>query len=192
MTTAFDKPVLTTGDVARICHVAPRTVSKWVDSGKLRGYRIPGSRDRRIPVDHLISFMRAHGIPTENLDGGLCRLLLVDEQFDARLLGELEATGRYDIRRACNGFEAGMLAQQVRPHVVLLGAEDLDEASAICRNIKAHAHLSGAMVIAIAAGAAEPVQRQRIASCGFDEVVPRPCTLRQLAAAVARMTDLSG
>jgi len=35
--------VFTTGQVAKICKVAPRTVSKWFDSGRLKGYRIPGS-----------------------------------------------------------------------------------------------------------------------------------------------------
>src|SRR5688500_1648862 len=41
------KDVLTTGKVAKICNVAPRTVSKWFDVGVLDGYRIPGSKDRR-------------------------------------------------------------------------------------------------------------------------------------------------
>src|SRR5205823_90621 len=46
------KTIFTTGQVAKICKVAPRTVSKWFDSGRLRGYRIPGSQDRRIPRKH--------------------------------------------------------------------------------------------------------------------------------------------
>ena len=45
--------VFTTGQVAKICKVAPRTVSKWFDSGRLRGYRIPGSQDRRIPREYV-------------------------------------------------------------------------------------------------------------------------------------------
>src|SRR5512146_2882801 len=80
MRSSAQKDVLTTGEVARICHVAPRTVSKWFDTGKLRGYRIPGSRDRRIPVDQLIRFMRAHDIPLKGLDGGTLRVLLVDDE----------------------------------------------------------------------------------------------------------------
>ena len=59
------KDVLTTGQVSRICNVAPRTVCKWFDSGQLRGYRIPGSRDRRIPLAELIRFMKAHNMPTK-------------------------------------------------------------------------------------------------------------------------------
>ena len=34
------KKVFTTGQVAKICKVAPRTVSKWFDSGRLRGTSI--------------------------------------------------------------------------------------------------------------------------------------------------------
>jgi two-component system, OmpR family, response regulator RpaA len=62
------KQVFTTGDVARICHVSPRTVSKWFDSGRLRGYRIPGSEDRRIPRADLITFMKTYGMPLGELD----------------------------------------------------------------------------------------------------------------------------
>lgn len=60
---AKGKNVLTTGDVARICNVAHKTVSKWFDMGQLKGYRIPGSRDRRIPLDELVCFMKANNIP---------------------------------------------------------------------------------------------------------------------------------
>ena len=63
MTNPFDKDVLTTGEVAKICNVAARTVSKWFDSGRLKGYRIPGSQDRRIPREYLIKFINEHGMP---------------------------------------------------------------------------------------------------------------------------------
>ena len=55
-----DTAVFTTAEVAKICKVAPRTVSKWFDSGRLKGYRIPGSQDRRIPRQRLISFLSEH------------------------------------------------------------------------------------------------------------------------------------
>ncbi len=55
--------VLTTGQVAKFCKVAPRTVAKWIDQGLLKGYRIPGSQDRRVPKDNLVRFCQEHGIP---------------------------------------------------------------------------------------------------------------------------------
>ena len=73
------KDILTTGEVAKICNVAPRTVSKWFDTGQLRGYRIPGSKDRRIPMTGLIRFMKQHSIPIDSLQSGKTRVLIVDD-----------------------------------------------------------------------------------------------------------------
>ena len=55
--------LFTTGKVAALLGVAPRTVSKWFDSGRLRGYRIPGSQDRRIPENCLCQFLAEYGMP---------------------------------------------------------------------------------------------------------------------------------
>ena len=70
--------VFTTGQVAKICKVAPRTVSKWFDSGRLKGYRIPGSQDRRIPREYLIKFLKEHGMPLGDLeDEAMAKCLIV-------------------------------------------------------------------------------------------------------------------
>lgn len=58
----------TTGSVANLCKVAPRTVSKWCDSGRLKSYRIPGSEDRRIRHADLMAFVREHGIPVPQIE----------------------------------------------------------------------------------------------------------------------------
>src|SRR5215207_5200554 len=101
MSTTKMKDVLTTGEVAKICNVAPRTVSKWFDSGALRGYRIPGSKDRRIPVNQLIRFMKEHNI------------VEVLEKI-------LEDEAKYEVEVAKGGFAAGIVAEKYRPHVILL------------------------------------------------------------------------
>lgn len=54
--------LFTTGIVARVAQVAPRTVAKWIDSGLLKGYPLPGSRDRRVTRESLIRFLREHGM----------------------------------------------------------------------------------------------------------------------------------
>ena len=113
-----DRNVLTTGDVARICNVAPRTVSKWFDSGRLKGYRIPGSKDRRIPLDQLIRFMRAHGIPLNGLDGGRTRVLLIESDLDlANSLRDALSDAGFEVVAASTGLEAGAAAATMRPHV---------------------------------------------------------------------------
>ena len=74
--------VFTTGQVAKICMVAPRTVSTWFDSGRLRGYRIPGSQDRRIPREYLIKFLKEHGMPLGDLeDEAMAKVLVVAQDL---------------------------------------------------------------------------------------------------------------
>lgn len=57
-----DQEVFSTGQIARMCMVAPRTVSKWIDSGRLPGIRLPGSMDRRVYRDDLTKFITEAGM----------------------------------------------------------------------------------------------------------------------------------
>ncbi|MEM0982788.1 MAG: helix-turn-helix domain-containing protein, partial [Planctomycetota bacterium] len=118
----LDRDVLTTGEVAKICNVAPRTVSKWFDSGQLKGYRIPGSKDRRIPVSELVRFMQDHGIPLDGIATGRTRVLIVDDDTEITdTLGDVlgEQTD-YEIRTAESSFQAGLECERFRPNVVLV------------------------------------------------------------------------
>jgi hypothetical protein len=64
------KTVYSIDEVREICKVSPRTAIGWFDSGKLKGYRVPGSQERRIPYDRLIAFMKEYNliIPDELKD----------------------------------------------------------------------------------------------------------------------------
>ena len=93
--------VFTTGQVAKICKVAPRTVSKWFDSGRLKGYRIPGSQDRRIPREYLIKFLKEHGMPLGDLeDEAMAKVLLVgqDQLLIENLKRHLPAENSFKIQ----------------------------------------------------------------------------------------------
>jgi len=150
---AKGKNVLTTGDVARICNVAPRTVSKWFDSGQLKGYRIPGSKDRRIPLSELLRFMKAHNIPTGALPVGKLRILIVDgnEHAASVLADSLQTKADYEIRTVRSSFETGVIAQKFAPHVILINllAKDID-AAAICKSVRLDEDLQTIKVIALA------------------------------------------
>jgi hypothetical protein len=61
--------VFSTGMIARLVGCAPRTVSKWIDAGRLKGYLLPITKDRRVPRDNLLRFLRESGMPTAPLDG---------------------------------------------------------------------------------------------------------------------------
>ena len=97
----------TTGQVAKICKVALRTVSKWFDSGRLRGYRIPGSQDRRIPREHLLRFLKEHGMPLGDLEAEVYHKVLVvgaDAPLQSVLREHLRETDNFGHRDGGVGF----------------------------------------------------------------------------------------
>ena len=47
------KTVFTTGEAAKICKVSQQTIIRCFDNGQLKGFRVPGSRFRRIPREML-------------------------------------------------------------------------------------------------------------------------------------------
>jgi excisionase family DNA binding protein len=150
---AKGKNVLTTGDVAKICNVAPRTVSKWFDSGQLKGYRIPGSKDRRIPVNELIRFMKVHNMPLSALPVGKIRVLIVDSDAEgASALAEmLRSKADYEVQIVGTTFQTGLLAQKFAPHVLLINLLCRDiNAAEITQTIRDNEDLQTIRLIAIA------------------------------------------
>ena len=173
---AKGRDVLTTGDVAKICHVAPRTVSKWFDTGQLKGYRIPGSKDRRIPISELIRFMKVHNIPTNTLPAGKLRVLIVDSDDSAAsaLSDVLQNKADYEVQTARSNFETGTIAQKFAPHVLLVSlfAEDID-ATEICRSLRADEDLQTIKVIAIANQLSKS-ESAALLQKGFDDFICSP------------------
>ncbi|MCA9320473.1 MAG: helix-turn-helix domain-containing protein [Planctomycetes bacterium] len=117
--------VFTTGQVAAICKVTIRTVIKWFESGRLPGYRIPGSRDRRIPRRELHRFLIEHEIP---FDRGRFqeadRILVVDRErdFADRVAKTLEEQlPESELHTAQSVFAAGFLTAGLRPRLLVLG-----------------------------------------------------------------------
>ena len=167
------KEVLTTGQVAQICNVAPRTVSKWFDSGRLKGYRIPGSKDRRIPLNELLSFMKAHDIPTDNLQQGKLRILIVDNRADfaRKLADSIQDRGAFEVRCANNIFEAGLMTLKFCPNVILIDLMSSGiDAHQVCSYVQSTEELQGCSLLALAGGLSEK-EAQNLYSHGFDEII---------------------
>jgi len=171
---AKGKNVLTTGDVAKICHVAPRTVSKWFDNGQLRGYRIPGSKDRRIPVTELVRFMKVHNMPTTDLAIGKIRVMIADSNFKAAstLADLLRIKAEYDVQIVRSNFETGSAIQKFTPHVLLISllAEGID-ASAVCKGIRENEDLRTIKIIALVNNLSDS-ESMALLQKGFDGYVP--------------------
>ncbi len=184
------KDVLTTGEVAKICNVAPRTVSKWFDSGALHGYRIPGSKDRRIPLNQLIRFMKHHGMPLNGLMTGQTRILIVDDEQDIVEVLEkiLEGEAKYEVEVAKAGFAAGASAEKFRPHVILvdLHLKDID-GKEVAKFVKANADLQLTKVIGMSGKMSED-ELKALLNSGFDGYLKKPFHVRQVIEAIEDAT----
>lgn len=187
------KDVLTTGQVAQICNVAPRTVTKWFDSGQLKGYRIPGSRDRRIPVSELIRFMKAHDIPvTSILDAGKLKVLIIDDNKDAAVhfAAALATKADYQVEIAYNGFDAGVLAQRFAPNAVLINLlSSTIDAGQICKNIRANNDLAGTKVVAFAENL-NAAETAALLQKGFDSVLSKNGDVGHIVKVIEEVTAI--
>jgi excisionase family DNA binding protein len=145
--------VLTTGQVAKICKVAPRTVSKWFDSGRLKGYRIPGSQDRRIPREYLIKFLKEHGMPLGELeDEAMAKVLVVgqDQVLLENLKQILPENRSFKFANAGSGFDAGIQAESFHPDAVIVDFSiGHTEALQICQNLRRNGEFKEVILIAL-------------------------------------------
>jgi len=187
---AKGKNVLTTGDVAKICNVAPRTVSKWFDSGQLKGYKIPGSKDRRIPVNELIRFMKTNNMPVPSIPVGTMRVVVVDNNGDSilNMAENLKAQSGYEVKVVKNNFQTGTEVQRFSPQVLLVNllAKDID-VTEICRNIRADDELKTIKIIALANNLS-PGEATALLQKGFDGYVSNPNDISEVVKKIEEST----
>lgn len=55
--------LLSPGQIKQICGVSGRTITKWIDQGWLKGFRIPGSGHRRVAKSDLLRFFSENRMP---------------------------------------------------------------------------------------------------------------------------------
>ena len=186
------KTVFTTGEAAKICKVSQQTIIRCFDSGQLKGFRVPGSRFRRIPRDQLYAFMRDNGIPTDALDSGKRKILVVDddEALVELIVDALNADGRFDVRMVNNGFGAGMMIKEFRPDLVVLDVMLPDiNGKEVCNLVRSDATMDDVRIICIS-GMVEQEKIQELRDAGADEFIKKPFDVDQLVARVCQLLDV--
>jgi len=176
------KTVFTTGEAAKVCKVSQQTIIRCFDNGSLKGFRVPGSRFRRIPRDLLFQFMQENGIPTDALESGKRKVLIVDddEELVELLVDVFERDKRFDIRTANNGFDAGMTVKEFRPDLVVLDVMLPDiNGKEVCQKIRSDKTLEKVRVICIS-GMVEQDKIADLKVAGANEFLQKPFTVDSL------------
>lgn len=184
-----DKQIFTTGEAAKICNVSQQTIIRCFDSGRLHGFRVPGSKFRRIPRRDLIRFMQENDIPVTALEGGAKRVLIVDddEQILEVFADALQRDERFEVRTASTGYDAGLLTESFRPHAILLDYMLPDiNGDLVCQRIRQNPDLAETKIIFIS-GVVDQREVDRLLGAG--DFFKKPLDINKL---IERITELVG
>ena len=188
------KSLFTTGEAAEVCNISQQTIIRCFDSGRLDGFRIPGSRFRRIPRENLIKFMKDNGIPLDNLNSGKngkIKVLIVDDDVEIveLMVDVLSRDGRFDIQTAGSGYEAGLKTEQFRPDVIILDYMLPDvNGNVVCKTIKSNSDFESIRII-IVSGVANPEEVQDLLDAGATEFIKKPFNSADLVNRILQVVD---
>lgn len=176
------KTVFTTGEAAKVCKVSQQTIIRCFDNGQLKGFRVPGSRFRRIPREALYKFMRDNGIPTDALESGKRKVLVVDDDLELVELIQrvLDDDGRFEVRTVNNGFDAGMMVKEYRPDLIVLDVMLPDiNGKEVCQRVRSDANMEEVRILCIS-GMIEEDKIQDLKLAGADDFLSKPFDLEEL------------
>ncbi len=188
----MQKTVYTTGEAAKICKVSQQTIIRCFDSGQLKGFRVPGSRFRRIPRDQLFLFMRDNGIPTDALESGRRKILVVDDDLDlVELITDvLERDGRFETRSVNNGFDAGMMVKDYRPDLIVLDVMLPDiNGKEVCQRVRSDSTMDEVRIICIS-GMCEPDKIEDLKASGANEFLQKPFEAEVLVDRICSLLEI--
>jgi excisionase family DNA binding protein len=171
--------IYTTGEVSKLCNVSTATVNKWFDSGQLEGYRVPGSRHRRIPHQNLLRFLQQHGAPVDALlhESKTSLLIVSRDQALVDLLNR-KLSDELELAWAADGFTAGLQVNATYPDGVLVDFEIGEHAAArICQLLRREPKTKTKLIVVLAPNAS----RLSLNGVEADEVFERPFDPRLLA-----------
>lgn len=186
------KTVFTTGEAAKICKVSQQTIIRCFDSGQLGGFRVPGSRFRRIPRDVLYKFMKENGIPTDALESGKRKALVVDddEELVELIRDVLEADGRFEVRIANNGFDAGMMVKEYKPDILVLDVMLPDiNGKEVCQRVRGDSSMDDVKIICIS-GMVEADKIDDLRKAGANDFMQKPFEVENLIDRMCGLLDV--
>ncbi|MDA7950858.1 MAG: response regulator [Pirellulaceae bacterium] len=186
------KTVFTTGEAAKICKVSQQTIIRCFDNGQLKGFRVPGSRFRRIPREQLYAFMKENSIPTDALESGKRKLLIVDDDQDLveLMVDVFTRDGRFEIKSANNGFEAGMLIREFHPDLVILDVMLPDiNGKEVCQRVRSDDSLTDVLIMCIS-GMIEHEKVDDLRAAGANDFLQKPFSVDRLLERSCHLLDM--
>ena len=186
------KKVFTTGEAAAVCKVSQQTIIRCFDSGRLQGFRVPGSKFRRIPREELIRFMNSNNIPLDAIEGSTRRVLVVDDdpQIVELFVDLLGPDSRFDVETAGTGYDAGLLTESFRPHLIILDYMLPDvNGNVVCQRVREREDMADCKILCVS-GVVNQQEIQGLMDAGADDFVKKPFDVDDLMQRIESLLEL--
>ena len=186
------KELYTTGEAAEICNVSQQTIIRCFDAGRLEGFRIPGSKFRRIPRESLIKFMKENDIPLKALETGKKKVLIVDDDAEIvdLIVDVLMRDGRFEVKSASSGYDAGIVTEQFHPDVIILDYMLPDvNGNIVCQTIRRNPEFTDTRII-IVSGVVNQGEIEDLLSAGAEDFIKKPFNITDLVDKIAGVLQL--
>lgn len=181
----WDKPYLTSNEVAALLRVSPATIRQWTQKGMLDAEYTPGGH-RRFMAREIERFAKSFGISLHDSQKQLRILVVDDDKQLTAYLAELLSTmaGQSQIEVAHDGFDAGAKVFRFQPHVILLdlmmpGMDGFE----VCQLLKNDPMTKAIRVIAMT-GYPLPEHIERIIAVGAEACMSKPLVVEEVFAAI--------
>ena len=165
--------LISPAEVAQLFGVSPITVRSWVTKGLLKAKTTPGGHRRfaQKDVEDLIQPRNAQAIQK------ILRVLVVDDdrQFREFLVEFFSTiTPKVNVAQATDGFHAGLMTAQFKPHVILLdySMPGLSGVT-VCKQIKTNPDHAAIRIIAVTGHGLTSV-RHELLDAGAEAVLTKP------------------
>jgi DNA-binding response OmpR family regulator len=136
--------------------------------------------------------MRDNGIPTDALESGKRRVLVVDddEELTELIVDQLEKDGRFEVRSVNNGFDAGMMVKDYRPDLIVLDVMLPDiNGKEVCQRVRSDSSMDDVRIICIS-GMVEQDKVEELKLAGANEFLQKPFEVDALIDRICNLLDI--
>jgi len=187
------KDLFTTGEAAEVCRVSQQTIIRCFDAGRLEGFRVPGSRFRRIPRQSLVKFMKENKIPLDAIESGKRKVLVVDDDAEIveLIVDVLDKDGRFETQTASSGYEAGIATERFRPELILLDYMLPDvNGNIVCQAIRGNPEFENIKIIVVS-GVVKRDEIAQLIKSGAEDFIRKPFDVTELTGKITAVLQMS-
>jgi excisionase family DNA binding protein len=186
------KDLFTTGEAAEVCRVSQQTIIRCFDAGRLEGFRVPGSKFRRIPRQSLVKFMKDNKIPLDAIESGKRKVLVVDDDAEIveLIVDVLDRDGRFETETASSGYEAGIATERFRPELILLDYMLPDvNGNIVCQAIRGNPQFENIKIIVVS-GVVKRDEIAQLIKSGAEDFIRKPFDVTELTGKITAVLQM--